>query len=71
MFLIQMIYKNKNKEKKNVIWFMIIPLIAESVENYNFAAASYYTNVPSVGVDLVKELVRFFYDSGAMLIWNS
>ena len=36
---------------------------AKSVGNFNLAAASYYTNAPSVGVDSVKELVRFFHET--------
>ena len=37
----------------------------ECIENFNLAAASYYTNVLSVGVDSIKELIRFFHET-----WN-
>ena len=51
--------------KKCYLIYDNITTTASSVENFNLAAASYYTNVPSVGVESIKELIRFFHET-----WN-
>ena len=38
----------------------------QSDKSFRVATASYYTNVPSVSVDSIKELVRFFHE-----VWNN
>ena len=57
------IQKQESEKKECYLVYDNTTTTAKSFGNFNLAAASYYTNVPSVGVDSVKELVRFFHET--------